>query len=153
MQLFLVQHGEAKSKEEDPSRPLTARGAEDVESVAIFAARHGVNVGEIRHSGKLRAKETAEIFGEPLDPSGGVVAVPGLNPDDDVQPVAEALHRQEVPVMLVGHCPFLERLAGFLLADDADACPVRFTNAGIVSLVRHERGWSVTWAITPEVLK
>ena len=153
MQLFLVQHGEAKSTEDDPSRSLTKQGAQDVEKMAVFAARHGVVVCEIRHSGKLRAKETAEIFGEPLEPSDGVIAVPGLNPNDDVQPVAEALDRQDMPVMLVGHCPFLERLAGFLLVNDADACPVRFTNAGIVSLVRHEGRWSLTWAITPDVLK
>ncbi len=34
MELYLVQHGEAKSKAEDPQRPLTQRGREDVARVA-----------------------------------------------------------------------------------------------------------------------
>ena len=89
---------------------------------------------------------------EPLEPSGGVTAVPGLNPDDDVQPVAEALTRHDVPVMLVGHMPFMSRLAGLLLVGDADASPVQFRNAGIVCLVRTESSWAVSWAMTPEVL-
>ena len=33
MRLYLVQHGEAKSEEEDPDRPLTDRGASDVRRV------------------------------------------------------------------------------------------------------------------------
>jgi phosphohistidine phosphatase SixA len=34
MELFLVQHGEAKSETEDPERPLTDRGAETVVRMA-----------------------------------------------------------------------------------------------------------------------
>ena len=59
MRLYLVQHGEAKSKTEDPQRPLTERGREDVARVAAFAASAGLQVGQIRHSGKRRAEETA----------------------------------------------------------------------------------------------
>ncbi len=42
MQVYLVQHGLAKSKEEDPERPLTAAGREEVERVARAAAAAGV---------------------------------------------------------------------------------------------------------------
>ncbi len=38
MQVYLVQHGLAKSKEEDPARPLTAAGRDEVERVATAAA-------------------------------------------------------------------------------------------------------------------
>jgi phosphohistidine phosphatase len=34
MKLYLVQHGQAKSKAEDPQRPLTERGREGVMRVA-----------------------------------------------------------------------------------------------------------------------
>src|SRR5512142_725316 len=53
--LFLVQHGEAKSEAEDPERSLTDRGAEAVRRMAAWAARVGVKVDQIRHSGKRRA--------------------------------------------------------------------------------------------------
>jgi phosphohistidine phosphatase len=39
MWLYLVQHGQAKTEEEDPERPLTDRGAADVGRVAEVAAR------------------------------------------------------------------------------------------------------------------
>jgi phosphohistidine phosphatase SixA len=51
MDLFLVQHGEAKSEAEDPERSLTDRGAEAVRRMAAWAAQVGVKVDQIRHSG------------------------------------------------------------------------------------------------------
>jgi len=34
MELYLVQHGEATSNTENPDRPLTARGRDDVQRVS-----------------------------------------------------------------------------------------------------------------------
>ncbi len=62
-ELFLIQHGEAKTKDEDPERRLTEHGAAVVEKMATWAARAGVKVSEIRHSGKRRAEQTASILG------------------------------------------------------------------------------------------
>jgi phosphohistidine phosphatase len=151
MKVYLVQHGEAESKSVDPARSLTARGREDVERMAAFAARLGVEVHQIRHSGKTRAEQTAESLGRALDPPGGVVAVSGLDPKDDVRPVAEALERGAHPVMLVGHLPFLARLAGRLVVGDEERSPVEFHNAGIVCLSYEEGRWRVAWAATPEM--
>ena len=147
---YLVQHGEAEPKSIDPARPLTTRGRQEVEQVAAFAARLGLEVGQIRHSGKRRAEQTAAILGEVISPPGGVVAVPGLSPKDDVRPIAEALARKSQPVMLVGHLPFLARLAGLLVTDDPDRAVVQFRNAGIVCLTLEEGRWLVTWILTPE---
>jgi phosphohistidine phosphatase len=36
MKLYLVQHGKAKSKEEDPDRPLSMDGLEETKKVASF---------------------------------------------------------------------------------------------------------------------
>jgi phosphohistidine phosphatase len=151
MKVYLVQHGEAESKSVDPARPLTARGREDVERMAAFVARLGVEVHQIRHSGKTRAEQTAESLGRALSPPGGVVAVSGLNPKDDVRPVAEALAREAQPVMLVGHLPFLARLAGRLLVGDEERAPVEFRYAGIVCLTNEEGHWRVAWVATPEM--
>lgn len=38
MQMVLVQHGEAKTEAQDPERPLTDRGVEDVKRVAEWAS-------------------------------------------------------------------------------------------------------------------
>jgi phosphohistidine phosphatase len=47
MKLYLVQHGEAKREEEDPSRSLTENGRIEVERVAGFLMRAGVKVDRI----------------------------------------------------------------------------------------------------------
>src|SRR2546428_93481 len=39
MELFLVQHGDARPEQEDAARPLSERGRKDVERVAHAAAR------------------------------------------------------------------------------------------------------------------
>ena len=57
--LYLVQHGEAVGESVDPNRPLSAHGRATVEQVAACAARLGLKVDQIRHSGKLRAEQTA----------------------------------------------------------------------------------------------
>jgi phosphohistidine phosphatase len=151
MKIYLVQHGEAEPKTVDPARPLTAQGRQDVQQVAAFAARLGLEVEQIRHSGKTRAEQTAEILGEVLSPAGGVVTVSGLAPNDDVRPVAEALTRESQTVMLIGHLPFLARLVGLLVTDNPDRSVVQFRNAGIVCLTREEDGWLVAWILTPEM--
>jgi len=153
MNIYLVQHAEAKSKEEDPQRSLTDNGRHDVQAVAALAAKLGVQVNQIRHSGKTRARQTAEILGEALSPPGGVIAVSGLNPLDDVRAITIELATAGQPLMLVGHLPFMEQLAGQLLADDDERAVVKFTRAGMVNLARTDSGWQVVWVITPEIAR
>ena len=152
MILYLVQHGEAKPESEDPQRPLTQQGREAVRLVAAWAARAGVKVDEIRHSGKLRAEQTAGILAERLAPAG-IHSIAGLGPNDEVRPVAEHLERETRAVMLVGHLPFLSHLASCLIIRDPDRTLVRFQMGGIVCLIREEGKWSLAWAVTPGLLK
>jgi phosphohistidine phosphatase len=160
MELYLIQHGEAKSEQEDPTRPLTDRGREEVRRVASFAARIGLQPAEIRHSGKRRAEETALIFAEALSLTGKVLAVPGLAPNDDVRPIAAGLGTEAQSVMLVGHLPFLSRLASLLLVGDPDRVIVRFRMGGIVCLLRGETTeltgtdpkWELIWMVTPNIV-
>lgn len=60
--LYLVRHGEAKPKDEDPERGLTDVGRADVSGMAAWAAAADIQVDEIRHSGKLRAQQTASAL-------------------------------------------------------------------------------------------
>jgi len=152
MELYLVQHGEAKSEAQDPQRSLTERGKEEVQRVAAFAAKAGLKVRQIRHSGKRRAEETASILAEHLSPAEGVLAVPGLAPMDDVRPIAQALQKETAPLMLVGHLPFMDRLAGLLVTGDPDRSVVRFRMGGIVCLEGAGNDWAVKWVVTPELV-
>ncbi len=153
MVVYLVQHGEAVPKDVDPGRPLTDQGRRDVECTALMAARLGLEVRQIRHSGKARAAQTAQILGKALSPPDGVVATSGLAPKADVQPVAEALGAEADPMMLVGHLPFLARLAGLLMTGDVNRPVVGFQMGAIVCLVREDGLWQVAWILTPEMAR
>jgi phosphohistidine phosphatase len=148
--LYLVQHGEAKPETEDPDRPLTDLGRQAVERVADWTARAGIRIDQVRHSGKLRAKQTAAIFAEKLQPKEGIAVLSNTGPHDDPQPAAALLDECPGAVMLVGHLPFLNRLAGLLLADDTDCQVIRFCYGGIVGLVREEGRWSIGCFVPPQ---
>lgn len=152
MKVLLVQHGTAKSKEQDPSRPLSEEGFRDTEKIAAWIGRHSFSVAEIQHSGKKRAEETALIFARQLMPENGVVAVDGLKPNDDVLTFAERLSKREDPVMIVSHLPFLNRLTGLMLAGDTERNLITFTNSGVVCLQKEKYEWSIAWIVVPDLL-
>ena len=151
MQAYLVQHGEAKAEAEDPARPLTDSGRAEVQRVARQAALLGLPVAEICHSGKLRARQTAEIMAEHLRPSRGVRGMRGMEPNDDPGVARDELAAAEEPMMLVGHLPHLGRLVSSLLVGDPAREILRFRNGAIVCLARAEGGWRLHWILTPEL--
>lgn len=153
MELYLVQHGMAKSEAEDPSRGLTPEGRRDVERVAEFLAPLRLDLDRIEHSEKLRARQTAEILATRLRPANGAQQVTGLAPNDDVAPVSARLQQESRSIMLVGHLPHLSRLVSRLLRLESNRDVVRFQMGGIVRLDRSETGqWMVRWVLPPELL-
>ena len=154
MHLYLAQHGEAVSGEVDPRRPLTAAGCDAVAKTAAFAAQRGiVRANRIMHSGKERARQTAEIMAGHLNPPEGISKEPGLAPLDDPAIWAERLPEFAADVMLVGHLPHLSKLASWLLCQNKSIKTVDFRMGGIVCLGRDETGsWSVNWMISPDTV-
>ena len=117
--------------------------------MAELAAKLDLGLAEIRHSGKKRAEQTAAIFGETLKPARGVRAIAGLNPLDDVRLVADSLEAETEPQMLVGHLPFMSRLAGLLINGDPESEAAVFSNSGIVCLHREAGRWRFLWQLNP----
>ncbi len=151
MTLYLVQHGKAHTKEENPDRTLTPEGIADVERIAEVAAGYGVSVAEIRHSGKTRAAETAEIFGRLLLTNGRPDIMAGLGPNDDVGPIVEKLNDHN-DIMLVGHQPFMGKMLAKLVAGDENLTLFAFQNGGIVCIEHDEdQGWYINWALSPRI--
>lgn len=142
----------AKPKDEDPERGLTLLGADAVARMAAWAAGAGFRVDEIRHSGKLRAQQTAEIFARHLSNAPIPQAVSGLAPNDDVEPIAQQLAGASRPIMLVGHLPFLESLTSLLVADDADASVASLEAGALLALAKCESGWNAVCLMQPKLL-
>jgi phosphohistidine phosphatase len=149
VQLYLAQHGRAKTEDEDPDRPLTDQGSEDVVRVAHHAvAQLGVRPTRVFHSDKTRARQTAEAWGEMLDVD--VEQADALAPNDDPTIWFERLRSEPDDLMLVGHLPHLARLAGLLLIGADDRSVVRFRQGGLVALERTDTGWVVSVVLPPE---
>jgi phosphohistidine phosphatase len=151
MRLYLVQHGEAKPEAEDPERSLTIKGEEETRKISGSAKRLGIRPLRIYHSGKKRAEQTAGIIAGALDLSPQVGQ--GLNPNGDVRPWVERIFKETEDLMIVGHLPFLEKLASFLVCGDEGAKAVAFRYSAIVCLEKKESGrWAVDRVIKPEMV-
>jgi len=155
MNLYLVQHAEAMLKEENPDRPLSEKGRADIQKVAGFVARNAdILVRQINHSGKTRARQTAEVLAEALEPTEGISDVPDLAPLDDPAVWVSYLADTTRNLMLVGHLPHLSKLAALLLCRDEARTVVEFQMGGVVCLGRDEGGdWSLRWMVTPEIIR
>ena len=154
MRLYLVQHGEAVPAEVDPARPLSERGREDVEAMAAFLVQGGVRAERVWHSGKRRAEQTAAILAAALAPTVTPEARPGLNPNDPTDAVAREAAAWDRDVMLVGHLPFMARLASRLVAGREDAGVVAFAPGSVLCLERSDpQRWTILWMIPPELLR
>jgi phosphohistidine phosphatase len=152
VEVYLVQHGEARPESEDPERPLAYAGRAQVEAAAQHLAACGITVSRILHSGKLRARQTAGIFAQYLDPAVDVMKQDGLGPNDDPEIAMQVLTRSREPVMIVGHLPHLSRLASLLVLGDADRSMVSFQMGGVVCLGSGDGGWMVRWALVPDLV-
>lgn len=152
MEILLVRHGEAESELVNPAQPLRERGKTAVACVARLAAAAGVAVAEIRHSSKLRAKQTAEILAEHLRPVRGLREVDYLEPMADPGKAHEAIESAVEPLMLVGHLPQLARLTSLVLVGDPHRQMVRFVPGTIARVERAERGWVLSLFLTPEII-
>lgn len=148
VRLYLVQHGQAKSEDEDPERPLTEQGADDVAGVARHAVGPlHVQPARLVHSGKLRARQTAEIWAGLLDVA--VEPADGLNPNDHTATWIERLEAETDDLLIVGHLPHLGRLTSLLLTGDADCGIISFRPGGLVGLERTESSWMATLILPP----
>ena len=150
MAIFFVQHGVAVPEEVDSNRPLSADGRRDVEAIAAHLRKVGVSVNRICHSGKTRAKETAQILSGQIG-DGSLHEVPGMNPNDPVGAFAAGLIEDNT--MFVGHLPHLGKLVSYLVAGNEAAGVVKFVNGGVVCVEKDPAGYHIEWYLKPSLCK
>lgn len=146
MKLFLVQHGEAESKEVNSERPLTKKGQNDVKNQLKLL--ENTNISKTYHSGKLRAKQTAEILAQ----GKKIIQRDKLAPNDSVDSIVEEIKKSNTDLMIVGHLPFLTKLASFLLTGKEDRTVIAFKQGAILCLENVEGDWSVLFMCPPSLL-
>lgn len=152
MKLYLVQHAKAASKQDDPERPLTEEGLRDIRKVAAFIKSLDLCVDYLWHSGKKRALQTAEILAKVVR-ANTLAARDGLGPTDNIAALVDELASATADIMIVGHLPFLARLASVLLTGSESAQTVAFQRGGIVCMNRSDDNqWQIDWMLVPELL-
>ena len=147
MNIYLVRHGEAVSEKQDPQRPLSPSGRQEVERVARMAAAKNVQVSVIFHSGILRARQTAEILAQSLRCPSGVQPLSGLRPQDDPAIAKAEIEVAESPIILVGHLPHLNRLVALLIGADVDSPVMEFPPATMVCCSNDTSNWKISWTL------
>ena len=153
MRLYLVQHAQAVSEDMDPQRPLTEQGWRDAKKVAAFVKHLGLSVDYLWDSGKTRAAQTAEVLARVVEVTRPTSAREGLSPKDNVAAIRDEIEAAQRDVMLVGHMPFVSKLAALMLTGDESADTVAFKQAGIVCLERGDNNrWQLVWMVTPDIL-
>jgi len=142
--IYLVHHAEAVGPEVEPQRPLSAAGRTHAEELAAAVAARGVKPEVIWHSGKLRARQTAEYFWRACNPLAEFAAARGLQPGDPPQWIKDLIEEDDRDVMVVGHMPHIARLLELIVRPGASG-PLDFPLHGIVALNRSLEGWVEAW--------
>ncbi len=154
MKLFLVQHGEACAKDVDPERPLTDRGKADVARLADFLLKAGVRAERVIHSGKLRARQTAERLANAIAPGVALTESGLINPNDNPKAFDWQSECWDRETLVVGHLPFMARLVSHMVMGDEDR-PISAFQPGSVVCLEHDGDtrWLVAWMIRPDLLR
>lgn len=153
MKLYLVQHGEALSKKDNPERPLTQRGRVDAQYMGRLLNQANVSVGRMIHSGKLRAQQTAELLAIEIGFTSEPEVSGLLDPNDNPAAFDWQSESWDLDTLIVGHLPFMARLVSHLLIDDQDSVLVSFQPGSVVCLEhREDTHWQISWMIRPELL-
>jgi len=135
MTIYLVHHAHALGPDVDAQRPLSQEGLAHADRLAADAHAAGVSPAAIWHSGKLRARQTAEAFLRRCNPFAAFKMVRGLRPEDSPAGLQAVLAAETTDLMIVSHMPLLPELAHML-------CPTlwEFPLHGLVALERDEGG-------------
>ena len=152
MSLYLVQHGEACTKDVDPERPLSDQGKADVDRVAAFMLQAGCRVQRVIHSDKLRARQTAERLARTMAADVALETSEYMSPNDEPAAFDWSGETLDRDTLMVGHLPFMAKLVSELVLADEDRSLVSFQPGTILCLDADQGQWRISWMIRPELL-
>lgn len=144
-----MQHGLALSKEENPERPLSDTGISQTSAIASQLGKMEVSPSNIYHSGKLRARQTAEIIAaNATGASQNINQHSHMAPNDDVRLLIPELANK---TLYVGHLPYLDKLCSYLLTGHESAGLIQFQNSGVICLKLANEQYQLAWYLTADM--
>ena len=157
MELYLMQHGPALPKEEDPDEGLSSAGEARIRASGRALKKMGVGFEAILSSPKKRSKQTAGIVAEEVGfPPEKIVEtekVKAMTPaDETIRALME--YKSSPRVLIAGHLPSLAEIASSLLAEGSKA-RIAFERGGCCRIDVEElptHSATLRWYLTPEQL-
>lgn len=145
--IVLTHHGRALRREVEPTQPLSVPGRVASQHLAAAAAAQGVRPDVIWHSGKFRARQTAELFWHACNPDAAIAVARGLQPTDPPGVMRTRLDNDDRSILLVGHLPHLARLLRVLRGETPDGAIIDFPSHGCVALRQQGGQWQELWRL------
>jgi phosphohistidine phosphatase len=160
--VYLVRHAIADRRDvvrwpNDDKRPLTAQGIARFRSAARGLGRIVREVEVVLASPYTRAWQTAELLHDEI-----AWPVPERCPELEASRAPGAaldvlLVRDRSSVVLVGHEPYLSRLASLLLSGEENAIDLELKKGGVALLAfagdPHPGGALLRWSVPPRILR
>jgi phosphohistidine phosphatase len=147
--VFLVHHGDAVGPDVDPRRPLSEQGREHVSRLAAEAAARGARPSVVWHSGKLRARQTAEAYWRACNALATFSATRDLQPEDPPEWIRDRLRGETRDILVAGHYPHLPRLLTLMVSTVPRTDVRSFPQHGVVALQTDDEGktWKEIWRL------
>lgn len=153
MLLYLMRHGQAASKQDDPTGGLTALGRADIERLAYSLAARGIHFDHVIHSPKTRAAQTALIMRTTISPKSTVRMEEHVKPNDSPDIILAELGSWQEPTLIVGHLPFMPSLVRLLAGPNDAISAMDFEPGTVVCLKRDQANkWPIEWVSSPSML-
>ncbi len=158
MEIYLVRHGAAYTKEEDPERHLNNDGVNQCHLTGRALKKLDITFDLIVSSPKVRARQTAEIIAEEVGYSNNEIKVteklePTAAPRDTISYLKDFTDTKRI--MLAGHLPLLGHLASELLSNTSQIS--FYFEPGAVCQINigqpHSHTGDFRWFLAPEHLR
>lgn len=158
MEIYLMQHGPALPKEQDPDEGLSPAGEERIHASAKALKKMGVSFDIILSSPKKRSRQTAAIVAEETGfPPEKIIETEKVKamtpPEETIKALAEYAGNKKV--LIAGHLPSVAEVASFLLTEGSKTT-VAFEMGSccridVEDLPTHSG--NLKWYLIPEQLK
>lgn len=158
MEIYLMQHGPARPKEQDPEEGLSPEGEARIHASGQALKKIGVNFDVILSSPKKRSKQTAAILAEEVGvPAEKIIETEKVKamtpPEETVQALSELAEGKRI--LIAGHLPSVAEVASFLLTEGSKAA-VQFEMGGCCRIDVDElptHSGRLQWYLTPAQLR
>lgn len=158
MEIYLMQHGPALPKDQDPDEGLSPEGRERIRASARALRKMDVRFDAVLSSPKKRSKETAAIvakaLGFPVDRIIETTRVKAMTPPGEtVQALSELKSAQRI--LVAGHLPSVAEVASFLMTEGPKAT-IQFEMGGCCRIDVEDpakHSGRLRWYMTPDQLR